>query len=392
LSPAFKQNNPSVYPFQDLDYSQAKLKRVASIDILKGIALILLTFNTSLVFLYKVPETFKFSGFISFWITSLCFPVFAFLVGIAIYYQQYSMPRKWVLFYCLIVGPLYILFDALLVSFGYTFSTSFNHFSLQILSAIGVGLIILPFFIYLKPRLTLMVGLLIFFCNNVLFYFAPKNPNLAWSSVVLGGQYSDGNLAFIFYPFLQIVGVMLLGFYIGRMYSPSFATEKRKYIFKYIGIGLLTLFVILKIVNSYGDIVSWAQQDSVNKTIASFLSVTSSPPTLMYLSLVLGLSLLILSILDTIENRITKFFKIIGRNAALFTLLQLFFIHIICAIVFYLKGGIVNYPTYQNLPLLYRIPTDGFGIVATYIFSIIVISLVYIICLKYDKYKIAKGN
>jgi hypothetical protein len=63
LSPAFKQNNPSVYPFQDADYSRTKLKRIASVDILNGIALILLTFNTSLVFLYKVPEVFKFSGF-----------------------------------------------------------------------------------------------------------------------------------------------------------------------------------------------------------------------------------------------------------------------------------------------------------------------------------------
>ena len=171
MSLDLQNKNVSVsYPFQNKDNTQPRLNRIASLDILRGIALILLTLNTALVFLYKIPEKSNFFGFFSFWITSLCFPVFAFIVGVVIYYRQFNKSKIKVLWYCLIFGPLYILFDVFLISFGYTFNTSFNQVSFQILWAIGVGLMLLSIFIFLNLRFALIIGLLIFFLNNLLFY------------------------------------------------------------------------------------------------------------------------------------------------------------------------------------------------------------------------------
>jgi predicted acyltransferase len=106
------------YPFQNSDNTQPKLNRIPSLDILRGIALILLTLNTTLVFLYKVPNRLNFFEFFTFWLTSLCFPVFAFLVGVTIYYRQFNKPKIKVFLYCLILGPLYIFLDVVLISFG----------------------------------------------------------------------------------------------------------------------------------------------------------------------------------------------------------------------------------------------------------------------------------
>ena len=377
------------YPFQNEDNTQPKLNRIPSLDILRGIALILLTFNTSLVFLYKIPDTLNFFGFFSFWLTSLCFPVFAFLVGITIYYRRFNKPRIKVFWYCLILGPLYIFLDLLLISFGYTFNTNFNQFSIQILSTIGIGLIVLSLFLFLNLKFSLIIGLIIFFCNHTLFYLLPERLNLAWISIIMGGTYNDGNISFTFYPFLQILGVMLLGFYFGKVYSPSFSVDKRKKVFNYISIGLFVLFFSLKIINSYGEIIPWSSQKTMDETIASFLKVSSSPPTLIYMCLVFGFVFLLLPRLENKKNKFFIFLNFIGKNAPLYTFIQLFLIHLISMAIFYLRGGYINYPMFKELPLSYRIREEGFNLTIVYLITIILIVIFYFICLKLNNFVLA---
>jgi len=377
------------YPFQNVDNTQPKLTRVPSLDILRGIALILLTLNTSLVFLYKIPDRLNFFGFFSFWLTSLCFPIFAFLVGITLYYRQFNKPKLKVFWYCLVLGPLYIFLDLLLVSFGYTFDSNFNQFSIQILSTIGVGLLILSLFIFLNLRFSLIIGLIIFFCNNILFYFVPKDLNLAWTSIIFGGTYIDGYMSFTFYPFLPIVGVMLLGFYLGKMYSPSFSVDKRRKVFNYLSIGFFVLFFVLKLINSYGEIVAWTSQKTIDETIASFIKVSSSPPTLIYMCLVFGFVFILLPKLENKENKFFNFLKFIGKNAPLYTFIQLFLIHLIGMAIFFLKGGYIKYPMFKNVPLSYRIREEGFNLAIVYLITLILIFVFYFICLKLNKFVLA---
>ena len=374
------------YPFQNVDNTQPKLNRIPSLDILRGIALILLTLNTSMVFLYKIPSTLDFFGFFSFWLTSLCFPVFAFLVGVTIYYRQFNKPKIKVFWYCLILGPLYIFLDVVLISFGYTFNANFNQFSIQLLSTIGVGLLVLSLFLFLNLRFSLIIGLIIFFCNNILFYFEPDGINFAWTSIIFGGTYIDGNFAFIFYPFLQILGVMLLGFYLGKMYSPSFSIEKRRKVFNYLSIGFFVLFFTLKIINNYGDIRTWSYQKTIDATIAAFIKVSSTPPSLMYMCLVFGFVFMLLPKLENKENKFFNFLKFIGKNAPLYTFLQLFLIHLICMAIFYLKGGFITYPMYKTYPLAFRIPDEGFNLAIVYLITLSLIILLYFICLKLNNF------
>jgi len=384
-------NNQNIleYPFQNVDNTQPKLNRIPSLDLMRGISLILLTLNTTLVFLYKIPESLNFIGFFSFWFTSFCFPIFAFLVGVGLYYRQFNKPKRKVLWYCLILGPLYILMDIIIVSFGYTFNTDFNHFSIQILSTIGVGLIALSIFLFLNKQLALIIGLIIFFGNNILFYFLPDNLNLAWISIITGGNFVDGNISFIFYPFLQILGVMFLGFYLGSFYSPSFSENKRKKVFNYISICLFLIFVVLKIVNSYGEFYHWSNQKSIDETVASFLKVTSTPPSLLYMCLVFGFVFMLLPILENKENKFLNAIKFIGKNAALFTFLQLFITHLICALLFFLRGGYIKFPMYKDLPLAFRIQSEGFNLVIVYFITFSLIPILYFICFKLQNFILA---
>ena len=87
--------------------------------------------------------------------------MFAFLVGVAIYYRQFNKPKIKVFWYCLILGPLYIFLDVVLISFGYTFNTNFNKFYIQILYTIGVGLLVLSIFLFLTGALSVWVVMLL---------------------------------------------------------------------------------------------------------------------------------------------------------------------------------------------------------------------------------------
>jgi uncharacterized membrane protein len=209
---------------------------------------------------------------------------------------------------------------------------------------------------------------------------------LAWTSIIYGGTYIDGNLAFIFYPFLQILGVMLLGFYLGKTYSPSFSVEKRRKVFNYLSIGFFVLFFILRIINSYGNISTWSYKKTIDETVAAFLKVSSSPPTLMYMCLVFGFVFLLLPKLENKGNNFFNFLKFIGKNAPLYTFLQLFLIHLICMSIFYLKGGFITYPMFKTYPLAYRIPDEGFNLAIVYLITLSLIILLYFICLKLNKF------
>jgi uncharacterized membrane protein len=62
------------------------------------------------------------------------------------------------------------------------------------------------------------------------------------------------------YPVFPWLGVMLLGFYFGKLYKNDFNVKIRRKSLFTIGIVSLTLFLILRFVNVFGDLKPWSIQ------------------------------------------------------------------------------------------------------------------------------------
>jgi uncharacterized membrane protein len=106
--------------------------------------------------------------------------------------------------------------------------------------------------------------------------------------------------ALVLYPIIPWVGVMAVGYGFGRgcLLDPA---ERQKWLLR-LGFGLAAGFVILRLLNVYGDPAPWSVQKTPLFTFMSFVNCTKYPPSLLYLLMTLGPALLVLGALGGVSS------------------------------------------------------------------------------------------
>jgi hypothetical protein len=151
-------------------------------------------------------------------------------------------------------------------------------------------------------------------------------------------QYASNHVVILVYPFVAWTGVMMLGYCTGILYSAKYTAEQRKKILIRLGIGLTVFFVVLRYSNVYGDPVDWSSQKNGLYTFLSFMKVNKYPPSLLYLSILIGPSLILLAYLENIKNRFTNLMIVYGRTACFYYLRHIYQLDLIAAICFVERG------------------------------------------------------
>ena len=99
-------------------------------------------------------------------------------------------------------------------------------------------------------------------------------------------------IAAVVYPLVPWIGVMALGYAIGSFFvGPSPARSRRLLL---IGTLLTLSFLLLRLTHLYGDPVGWALHPTPTATIIDFLNTTKYPPSLQFLLMTLGPTLMLL--------------------------------------------------------------------------------------------------
>jgi uncharacterized membrane protein len=98
------------------------------------------------------------------------------------------------------------------------------------------------------------------------------------------------------YPLVPWFAVMALGFCLGPVFSWDAATRRR--FFLRAGIAMTIAFIVLRVVNVYGDPSKWEWQPTAVNTVLSFLNASKRPPSLAFLLMTLGPALIFLSWVD----------------------------------------------------------------------------------------------
>lgn len=89
----------------------------------------------------------------------------------------------------------------------------------------------------------------------------------------------------------------------------------------------LLLFAGLRLSNLYGDPQPWAVQDrGPLYTALSFVNITKYPPSLLFLSLTLGVALLLLSVAEGVPARLRGWLSAFGRVPMFYYLCHLILI------------------------------------------------------------------
>jgi uncharacterized membrane protein len=79
-------------------------------------------------------------------------------------------------------------------------------------------------------------------------------------------------------------------------------------------LSLLAAFVVLRGINGYGDPVPWSVQPSGIMTLLSFINVSKYPPSLMYVLVTLGTSMLLLLALERLTGPVQRILLAFGRT------------------------------------------------------------------------------
>jgi len=179
-----------------------------------------------------------------------------------------------------------------------------------------------------------------------------------------------------------------IGYCFGTWYQKGFdASLRKKYLLR-TGLGAIILFFILRGINIYGDLVPWSAQETTIQTIGSFFNVTKYPPSLSFLLITIGPSLLFLYAFENTKNKITNFFLVFGRVPLLYYFLHVFVIHLFAILGIIILGGdwqpmIITSEVFKNASLI----NYGYPLYVVYLVWIAIVLLLYPICKKYMIYK-----
>ena len=330
------------------------------------------------------------------WITHFCAPVFVMLSGVSISLQSQRKSRKELSSFLLKRGLWLIVVEMIVVTFAWTFNPCYNLVILQVIWVIGISMVILGLLIWLPYNILLWMGLIIVFGHDALDYSsALQNPHAGfWWDLLKKGNFAvhcilPDHCLLIIYPFLPWLGLMILGYCLGKIYQAGISITRRLNFLYSLGAGLVLLFILLRSLNIYGDPHVWTPQKNFLFSLLSFLNVSKYPPSLLFICITIGPSLILLAFLERFNNRFTRALTDFGRVPFFYYVLHLYLFHAISMILFFTRGHTFSegMNAKPQVPFRFFTPGEGYDLWVVYFIWIAVVIALYPLCKWFNDYK-----
>lgn len=376
--------------------------RINSIDLLRGIIMVIMALDHTRDYFHITASTDSPTNlatttpflFFTRWITHFCAPSFVFLAGTSAYLLGLKKTKKELSAFLIKRGLWLVLAEILIVTLAWTFNPFYNLLILQVIWAIGISMILLGVLVSLPYSVLLAIGLVIAFGHNLLDYpEAARNGKVGfWWDLMHHAFFSpypifSNHTVFVVYAFLPWTGIMLLGFCFGRLFESRFSPAQRKRLLLVIGSGAIVLFIMLRLINAYGDPAHWSVQRNATYTLLSFLNVTKYPPSLMFICMTLGPAIVLLALLENANNGMSNVFRVYGRVPFFYYVLHLYLIHLLTVTAFFLSGYGAHDIIPRSTPFFFRPDHFGYSLLAVYGVWLLVLIILYPLCRWYNRYK-----
>src|SRR5882724_8878995 len=330
----------------------AQVPRLVSVDVLRGLVMVLMALDHTRDFMSYVqfaPEDMAQTYgalFFTRFITHFCAPVFAFLAGTGAFLatsrgksiQQISR-------FFLTRGLWLVILELTVVDFAWGF-VPWAHAG--VIWILGWSMVAMALIVWLPVRWIAVLGLGMIATHNLL---DPINPasfgRFYWLWMML---HSPGRIPvtahfsfYVGYVLIPWVGVMATGFAFGSLLLRPL---RRKWLVP-LGISATVLFFVLRGLNLYGNGIAglsfgyprsagpWSVQPTLSLTLVSFFNTLKYPPSLDYLLMTLGPSLIVLGLLDgaKAERGLSRILLVYGRVPLFYYVLHLYLLHVMAILV-----------------------------------------------------------
>jgi len=376
-----------------------KSKRIESIDLLRGLVMVIMALDH--VRDYFHHDAFFFDPtdltqtnlalFFTRFVTHFCAPVFVFLAGTSAFFVGQRRNKKSLSIWLLKRGVWLVFTELTVVKFAWMFKLDYSTTIFMVIWVLGVSMIFLAGFIYLPKELAIVISLAAIFGHNLLDGISFSDPllSLIWSFLHVQNLIPFAGInIFVAYPIIPWIFLMPLGYYFGELYKKDVISEFRVQKLLQLGIVITALFLILRFANFYGDSISWSNNDSFSLTLMSFFSLTKYPPSLLYILITIGPTLIFLAFAEKWKGGIFDKLITIGRVPMFFYVAHIFAIHIAATIAAVLTG--YNFSDMVIDVFVTRQPElqgFGFNLIVVYLVWTAIILILYPICSWFNKYK-----
>jgi len=376
----------------------AQVPRLVSVDVLRGIVMVIMALDHTRDFLtyqrFAPEDVTHTSGALFFtrFITHYCASVFAFLAGTGAFLAtRRGKSLQQVSRFFWTRGLWLVFLEVTVVDFAWGFVPWAHGGVIWIL---GWSMVAMALIVRLPLRWIAVLGLGMIATHNLLDRINPASfGRFYWLWILLHtpGRIPVAGFQFsVRYVLIPWVGVMAAGFAFGNL---LLRPERRKWILT-LGISATALFFLLRGINLYGNGIAglpfgyprsagpWSVQPTLSLTVISFFNTLKYPPSLDYLLVTLGPSLILLGLLDgaKAERGLSRILLVFGRVPLFYYVLHLYLLNIMAillAAVFHqprLQGTVIA--DFATKPAGY-----GHGLPFIYAMWILAVAILYLPCL-----------
>ena len=372
--------------------------RIASIDIVRGGVMVLMALDhvRDYVTNFRFPPENLARGtaalFATRWVTHFCAPAFFLLAGLGIgIAKSRGVSHPAMSRFLLVRGLWLIVAEVTFTSVGWRFSFDLLPVFAVVFWALGWSMIVMAALIWLPRVLLAIVSLATIFAHNLLDGVQPAAFGAfapLWHVLHVPGFAIPGRLL-VAYPLIPWVAVMALGFVLADVYH--WDPRRRRSLFIWTGLAATLLFVAMRAVNGYGNPDSWMAQRTPALTVASFLNVRKYPPSLQFLLMTLGPTLVMLAYAERMRGRVAEWLTVYGSVPFFYYVVHIFVAHAVGVLLALIQGGelrripIITDPA--SLPDWY-----GVSLAGVYVAWVLVVLLMYYPCRWFARLKATRRD
>lgn len=358
--------------------------RLASIDLLRGLVMVVMALDHVRIYLsiarFDPTDLTRTSLplFLTRWVTHYCAPTFILLAGVSAWIAgQRRSPREFS-FFLLSRGFWLIVLEFTVVNFSRHFHFPFNPIVAQVIWAIGASMMILAGLVRLPRAAVAVIAVALIAAHNLFDRVEPSTLGAfapLWIVLHVRAPLPSLNVM-VNYPLLPWIGVMALGWVLGPLVRRAPGEARRQFLL--LGAGMTLAWLVLRLVNQYGDPVAWQVQDTATKTVMSFLAATKYPPSLVYLLMTLGPALMALVVIDRVPGPIARFLRPFGQVPLFYYVLHFYLIHALAMLV----GWVQGFPPSVTAQAFTAFPKQGYGLSLALVYAswALVVVLLYPLC------------
>jgi uncharacterized membrane protein len=321
----------------------ATANRIHAVDIVRGLVMVLMALDHVRVYA-GVPAGGPTAGvFLTRWVTHFCAPAFFFLSGTSAYlFASKAADKSEVSRWLLVRGVVLLVLELTVLRLAWTFNADFQSYMLAgVIWSLGWCMILMAILVRLPLAALGVFGLAVIAGHNVLTLlprealqpFFGGSMAWLWSILYFGGGFTIGGGEspnfLVLYSIIPWIGVMAAGYAFGAVLrSPP---DRRRRLCIAIGVGAIALFVVLRLLNVYGD-RRWATNPNVPYWVA-FLSTSKYPASLQFLLMTLGPTILVLPFVENARGRVAGWLSVFGRVPLFYYLLHIPAIHLAALVI-----------------------------------------------------------